>query len=190
VKDPHVHWDAPTQRYYMYITAAVLASPSAAEVANKLHANGDVHTTGLTQAVTICAESADGLSWSLPPLKPASYALASDPAASDAWDRYCTRVTSVMRLGPLLIAFYDGAASVDGNYEERCGIAVSLRSPARLHPLSVRGPVLTSPHSSGSLRYLEVVADQSELHFFYEIAREDGAHELRHTAVPLAKLFQ
>jgi hypothetical protein len=38
----------------------------------------------------------------------------------------------MLRLGPLLLAFYDGAADVNGNFEERCGLAVALQTPTQL----------------------------------------------------------
>lgn len=50
--------------------------------------------------------------------------------------------------------------------------------------LTPDGPILVSPHASGSLRYVDVVPHDNALYFYYEYAREDGAHELRVSVVP------
>jgi hypothetical protein len=41
----------------------------------------------------------------------------------------------------------------------------------------------TSPHSSGSLRYLDAQGEGKQARIFYELARADGAHELRLASV-------
>jgi hypothetical protein len=49
------------------------------------------------------------------------------------------------------------------------------------------GPALASPYASGSLRYLDAVHLPAEgrLLYYFEMARADGAHELRVDEVQL-----
>ncbi len=83
---------------------------------------------------------------------------------------------------PMFTGFYDGAANVRGNYEERTGLAVSpdLRHWERI---SAAAPALVSPHGSGSLRYLDAVQLPDRIHYYYEYARAAGSHELRLSVV-------
>ncbi|PYJ07606.1 MAG: hypothetical protein DME25_03480 [Verrucomicrobia bacterium] len=94
------------------------------------------------------------------------------------WDCYCRRINSMIPYPGRFIAFYDGSASHTGNYEERTGVAVSsdLRQWESLSPSR---PIFSSPHGSGSLRYLDVQIGDQEALLFYEFARTDGAHDLR-----------
>jgi len=100
------------------------------------------------------------------------------------WDSYCRRLNCLLPDGR---AFYDGSASEKENYEERTGLAASsdFRTWRSLTP---DGPVLTSPHASGSLRYLDLVELNGRLHLFYEFARPDGAHDLRRASIDSAAL--
>lgn len=101
------------------------------------------------------------------------------------WDRYQARLSTVLRTeaGLGFLGFYDGAAVPDEDTEERLGVAVSpdLR---RWERLSVDEPWLVSPHATGSLRYLDALALEREWWLYYEVARADGAHELRLSRVP------
>jgi hypothetical protein len=94
------------------------------------------------------------------------------------WDKYCRRINSVVWYEGKYVAFYDGSASEAENYEERTGLAVSddLKSWRTVTP---QAPVLTSPHASHSMRYIDAQEAEGELCVFYEFAREDGAHDLR-----------
>jgi hypothetical protein len=165
VKDPHVFKIGPV--YYMLISYARKLE-NASQLA-KAHSNGDIYTTGLTQAPTALAYSLDGLNftWSGEIL----------PVGQD-WDRYQSRLTSVVNLGNIFLGFYDGSASEKENYEERCGLAVSfdLKNWDKLTPTA---PWVTSPHASGSLRYVQALLKDEELWLYYEYARSDAAHELR-----------
>ena len=49
------------------------------------------------------------------------------------------------------------------------------------HPAAAR-----FSHASGSARYVDVVIAGRTVHYFYEYARANRAHELRHAAVPLS----
>jgi hypothetical protein len=101
------------------------------------------------------------------------------------WDAFNVRITSVCRLSPVWLAFYDGATHRADSYDEFCGLAVS-HDLENFRPLSVQAPWAASPHASGSIRYLDALVVDDTMHYFYEYARPDKSHELRHNAVPLA----
>lgn len=122
------------------------------------------------QMVTDYATSADGLEWTWH-----GTALSGRPGR---WDARGTRVSAVCYTGPTIVAYYDGRASAGENYEERTGIATGTE-PTALTPLGA-GPLAESPHGSRGLRYVTVVALPDGRHrLYYEMARADGAHELR-----------
>jgi hypothetical protein len=112
--------------------------------------------------------SADGLDWTWQ-----GTALSPRPGE---WDSRGVRVTAV-RLEPgAVVACYDGRASAAENFEERTGIATGA-DPGSLTAL---GPVARSPHGSGGLRYVSILAlPDSRERYYYEMTRADGAHELR-----------
>jgi hypothetical protein len=122
------------------------------------------------QMVTDYATSADGLEWTWH-----GTALAGRPGR---WDSRGARVTAVLDHGGELLAFYDGRASAAENYEERTGIAGGA-DPSALAALTDR-PVAQSPHAGHGLRYVDAVAlPGGRYRLYYEMARADGAHELR-----------
>lgn len=98
------------------------------------------------------------------------------------WDAHQARISSVMRYGPGYLAYYDGGRSAAEDTEERCGWAVSvdLRSWRKVN---THGPTLTSPHGTGSLRYVDLVQTAEGLYAYFEYARPDGSHELRRCAL-------
>ncbi|MBW3541074.1 MAG: hypothetical protein KY476_12465 [Planctomycetes bacterium] len=102
------------------------------------------------------------------------------------WDAFNVRITSVCRLPPVWLAFYDGATHRADSYDEFCGQAVS-EDLVNFRRLSVNAPWIRSPHASGSIRYLDALPVDDTLHYFYEYTRPDRSHELRHSAVPLAR---
>ena len=101
-----------------------------------------------------------------------------EPEGDTAWDKYCRRINSVLPLNGRYYAFYDGSAGHHENYEEKTGLAVSddLKSWEVLSP---DGPVVLSPHASGSLRYIDVQRMGDEVVFIHELTRANGAHEMR-----------
>jgi hypothetical protein len=123
------------------------------------------------QMVTRYATSPDGLDWTWH-----GTALAGRPGA---WDSRGTRVTSVCRNGDdVITAFYDGRASAAENFEERTGVATGT-DPAALAAFPA-GPAAESRHGGGGLRYLDVLPlPGGQYRLYYELTREDGAHELR-----------
>jgi hypothetical protein len=120
--------------------------------------------------VTEYATSTDGLEWTWQ-----GTALAGRPGY---WDSRGTRVTAVVPDGEAVVAFYDGRASAAQNYEERTGVAAGA-GPTSLLALGA-DPAAESPYAGRGLRYLDVLAlPGGGRRLYYEMARPDGAHELR-----------
>ncbi|MBI5834757.1 MAG: hypothetical protein HZB16_20855 [Armatimonadetes bacterium] len=170
VKDPYI---CLIGRLYYLISSIGLTVDVAAEQSGDKHATGDIFNTGLTISSTGLSVSSDGVSFRW---------LGVTDAPRGAWDPYCLRVNSLLWTPPVFTAFYDGSASVAENYEERCGLAQSfdLRAYERV---STDGPILTVPHGSGSVRYVDVITVGERLYYYYEMTRPDGAHELRVSVV-------
>ena len=164
VKDPWIFEDAGV--YYMLLS---VATPNR-RTREASHATLDIFNTGDCLSATGLARSSDLDSWEW-------LGVVFSPSES-GWDAYCRRINTIIRHDGKYIGFYDGSASHHENYEERTGLAAStdLRS---WEPLTVSAPALTSPHASGSLRYLDAVAIDDEDWAFYESARADGSHDLR-----------
>ena len=120
----------------------------------------DRMTTGL-------ATSHDGLTW-----HGQGTVLQPTPGS---WDARGTRVTAILSHQPL-VALYDGRATADQNWHETTGLA--RESDGALVP-DRDGPVATSPHSDGALRYVSAVhLPDGRTRFYFEAARPDGAHDL------------
>lgn len=166
VKDPYVVLLG--RKYYMLISYAAATPEGASAGADKLHGTSDAYNTGLVKSYTGLAASNDGVhfEWQGCVLD-----------VGTGWDAYESRITSVVYLPPVFNAFYDGTPSVEGNYEEKTGLAVStdLRSFDRI---TRDGPAIVSPHASGALRYIDAVQMGSRTFYYYEMARPDGAHDL------------
>ena len=114
------------------------------------------------------ATSADGVRWAWQ---------GTALAGSAGWDARGGRFAEVLQMADGYLAFYDGRASAQENWEERTGAATadSLAGPWQ----AVDGPVFVSPQGTGGLRYLSAVPDGNGVRLFYESARTDGSHELR-----------
>jgi len=100
-----------------------------------------------------------------------------------SWDARGVRVTAVRLDGPDPVAWYDGRATAEQNWEEQTGLA-RIVEPGHLTALGAE-PVGVSPSGLGGLRYVSVVtlADGSN-RFYVEVTRPDGAHDLRTVLVP------
>lgn len=94
------------------------------------------------------------------------------------WDRYCQRITSIIRTSLGYFAFYDGAESISYNQEEKTGVLFGV-SPTAFVSVTEDYPVLTSEYGSGSIRYLEAKEHRGEVWIWYECCTENWSHELR-----------
>ena len=94
---------------------------------------------------------------------------------SDAgWDRATARLTTAWRDADGWSGYYDGAASIAENYEERCGLARSadLLTWQRIGD----APAIGTARGPGGVRYVDMTEAGDVL---FEFTRSDGAHELR-----------
>ena len=161
---------------HMIVSYAPKPASVEAGAQQQMHATGDVYNTGIVKSHSGLATSGNGIEWTW------QGDILSPP--DRGWDQYCTRLNSVLYRPPVYVGFYDGSAGVEENYEEKAGICVShdLRHWQRV---TLDGPFVLSPHATRTIRYIEVVARETHLHYFYEWTRPDGSHELRTTAVEL-----
>ncbi len=136
--------------------------------------DGVIHTLG--RGWTALFRSHDGVSF--PNAK-----IVMEPRRQ-GWDAFNVRMTSVLYLPPVWLGFYDGATHRADSYDEFCGLAVS-QDLVNFRTRSVDGPWVKSAHASGSIRYLDALRVDNKLHYFYEYARADKAHELRHSMIAL-----
>lgn len=168
VKDPYVFFIGGCT--FMLLSCAPRPKDVTPELERQMHATADVYATGLTRSTTALATSIDGIKFDW-------HGIVFEPNAGK-WDGYAARISTLIYEPPAFIAFYDGSATVEENYEERTGLALTfdLRNFIRV---SVDAPLLKSPHSTGSLRYMDAVDMGSEIFLYYEYARPDGSHELR-----------
>ena len=167
VKDPWTLRVGPV--WYMLISYAT--SPSRPASPEALHGTADIYNTGLTRSCSALATSLDGRRWLW-------HGDILHPTRTGAWDSYATRLGCLLPHAGGWLGLYDGSASVEGNYEERTGLAVSGDLFA-WRGLTPDGPALVSPHGTGSLRYVDTVADGARRLFYFEAARPDGSHDLR-----------
>jgi len=174
VKDPWIveHRGA----FCMFLSVAV---PTARTTAQS-HATLDIFNTGECVSATGLATSSDLESWQW-------QGVVFTPGAV-GWDRYCRRLNSVLPWEGKFLGFYDGSAGHHENYEEKTGLAVS-QDLRHWECLTLKSPRLTSPHGSGSLRYLDAHVSGQEACLFYEFARPDGAHDLRLVRASLGRLL-
>ncbi len=147
------------------------------------HSTLDIFNTGECLSATGLAVSQDLEQWDWK-------GIVFAPEAN-GWDRYCRRINSFFPAGPnqsgaRLMAFYDGSASHNENYEEKTGVATSTDDGQSWKSMTPEKPFLMSPHASGSLRYIDAQVFDQGLLFFYEFARPDGAHDLRLAVTNLA----
>ena len=114
------------------------------------------------------ATSADGRTWTWD-----GTALAGRPGE---WDARGVRVADVLLDEG--VAFYDGRATAEQNWEEQTGLA-TLDGLGRWTAVGDR-PVGVSPHGLGGLRYVSTVRlEDGSTRFYVEVTRADGAHDLR-----------
>jgi hypothetical protein len=168
VKDPYVLRTGPvTYLFASYAEARAGLDPQA-------HATSDIYNVGATVHPTGLATSLDGetFAWRGTVLP-----------VGTGWDRYQARLNSIVPTTGGYVGFYDGSASHEENYEERCGVAVSGDLFA-WRRLTDDRPWVTSPHATGSVRYLDALVVDGEWWLYYEMTRPDQAHELRMIRIP------
>ncbi len=173
VKDPvlvHAHGLS-----WMFLSTAVVSPSDREYTEEELHGSQDVYTSGFIASTTGLAVSRDGLhyQWLGHVLEPSLH----------HWDAYASRISTVFSTAHGFMAFYDGGASVQDNYEERTGVCVST-DLIHWTKLSVEGPWLVSPHGKGTLRYIDYVIWNRQVFLYYEMACPDGSHELRVIVYP------
>lgn len=126
---------------------------------------------------TELATSPDGVRWTWH-----GTSLAGRPGQ---WDARGVRVAAVRLTGPDPVAWYDGRATAEENWEERTGLA-RVVAPGRMEPIG-EVPVGVSPFGAGGCRYVSVVTfDDGSRRFYVEVTRADGSHDLRTVLVPAA----
>jgi len=150
VKDPVIVSEGGT--WHLWASVHPLADPDNAD-----------------QMTTDYATSRDGISWTWQ-----GHALTP---RSGEWDARGVRVSAVQFTPDGVVAYYDGRASAQENYEERTGLA-SGALPGSLAAVG-SAPVAEAP-GGGGLRYLDVVdLGNGSQRLYYELTRPDGLHELR-----------
>jgi hypothetical protein len=179
VKDPYVLRVGPG--WLMFVPYGPRSSVAAGASPQAMHgtAAGNVFATGLIAHPTGLAVSADGVTFRW-------LGDAVPPGGPGAWDRSVARVSCVVYRPPVFAVFYDGRTGEGDVYEDKTGCAISL-DLRTFTKVTAGGPLLRSPYASGCLRYLEAVhlPDEQRILYYYEMARPDGAHELRVSAAAL-----
>jgi hypothetical protein len=140
-----------------------------ADTTRSVHASGDALSTGIVKSETGLATSPDGIRW--------RWQGKVLGASASGWDRFTARLTTAISDGQGgWLGLYDGSATVEENYEERCGLARSadLRTWERVGS----GPAVGAAGGPGTVRYVESVRVGDGVLFYFERTRRDGAHEL------------
>ncbi len=121
------------------------------------------------------ATSDDGITWTWH-----GTALAGRPGS---WDARGVRVSAVLLDGPDPVAYYDGRATAEQNWEEQTGLARVLE-PGRLEAVG-DAPVAVSPHGLGGARYVSAVRlPDGGTRYYVEVTGPGGAHDLRTVLAP------
>jgi len=168
IKDPEVLMIGGL--YYMFVSYAPTPQNITPDLKEKMHETADVYNTGMTKSHSGLAISYNRIDfrWLGDVLSP----------SVDGWDSYSSRITTIIYSPPVFYAFYDGSRDVSDNYEEKLGIAISL-DLLHFEKVSISSPVILSPYSSGSIRYVNAVSVSDKIYYYYEMALEDDSHELR-----------
>lgn len=93
----------------------------------------------------------------------------------EGWDANCARITSIIYLPPLFLAFWDGRERAEQSTEEKASLAFSFDL---LHFQKLGHPLFISPYASNSMRYISSFIWDNTIFLFYELAVEDGSHRL------------
>lgn len=91
------------------------------------------------------------------------------------WDANCARITSIIYLPPVFLAFWDGRTRPEESREEKASLAFSF-DLINFHKLEY--PVFLSPYASNSMRYISALVLEKTVYIYYEYAVQDGSHKL------------
>jgi hypothetical protein len=164
VKDPYVIQVGC--QYYMYFVYAKGIEGAEKKV---MHQTGDVHNTGLAVAPTGLAISDDGVNF--------RWVDTVIPVGLGGWDRYQSRLTTIIPYNNAYTVLWDGSVGVEQNYEEKAALAVSY-DLLTIAKVNSGGPVLETGLKK-AVRYTDALVHDGYIWYYYEYTREDGAHELR-----------
>ena len=169
VKDPFVFMLGPVT----YIMVNFIARPDYPITDDEMHGTENAFATGRMRSHTGLAYSVDGVhfTWSGTLL-----------SAGDGWDYLLARGSTIIPRDGVFWMLFDGRAHSRETYQDRAGLAMSF-DLKHFTKVDAAAPRLWSQRGSGSLRYIDAVPVGRTLHYFYEYARDDGAHELRHSVV-------
>jgi hypothetical protein len=120
------------------------------------------------------ATSSDGISWRW------QDGMCLTPCPS-TWFERGARLTAVHFAGEdgLVVALFDGRATAEENYDERTGVAVGT-SPDALIAIGSQEKPFAESADGKALRYADIVPlTTGQYRLYYELARQDGSHELR-----------
>lgn len=156
--------------WHLYVNMA--PRPRDADFAriDRMHREGNCFVSGETACPTGLATSTDGIRF--------SWHGEVIPCGGDGWDAYLARISAIVYTPPFFTAVYDGRPNSGANYCDRPGFAISF-DLQQFRKVDIGQGHLQSPYGRGTLRYMDVLRISNTFHYFYEIAREDGAHELR-----------
>jgi len=93
----------------------------------------------------------------------------------EGWDANCARITSIIYLPPLFLAFWDGREFAEQTTEEKASLAFSFDL---LNFTKLGYPLFTSCYASNSMRYISSFILGDTIYLYYEYAVEDGSHKL------------
>jgi hypothetical protein len=164
-KDTVVLFDG--QNWHLWVCCHLIEDPSEADRMYTRYATGP-----------------DGLSWT-------SWHGVVLEGRPGAWDARGARIAAVLPTERGWVAYYDGRALAEQNWEEQTGVAHATSvagNGSTAHFVPLDGPLATAPHGGGGgLRYVSVVPLADGGHrLYYEATRPDSAHDLLTEYVPSA----
>jgi predicted GH43/DUF377 family glycosyl hydrolase len=164
VKDPYVVRKG--DQYLMYFVYAQALPGSSAD---DMHNTGDVHNTGNAVAPTAVAVSDDGIHF--------EWLDTILPVGRNGWDRYQSRLTTIIPYNGSYTVLWDGSSGVEQNYEEKAALAQTF-DLITCAKISHSGPKLETGLGK-AVRYTDALIHKGQIWYYYEYTKEDGSHELR-----------